>query len=53
MFDVPRVAGSVPEGESDDSPIVLEGISSADFKALLKVLYPKCVQFPTIYFLAR
>ncbi|KAJ7786708.1 hypothetical protein B0H14DRAFT_3893628 [Mycena olivaceomarginata] len=28
------------EGRSDENPVVLEGISSADFRALLKVLYP-------------
>ncbi|KAJ7812026.1 hypothetical protein B0H14DRAFT_3879861 [Mycena olivaceomarginata] len=28
------------EGRTDENPVVLEGISSADFRALLKALYP-------------
>ncbi|KAJ6456084.1 hypothetical protein C8R45DRAFT_580958 [Mycena sanguinolenta] len=28
------------EGQSDENPIVLQGISKVDFRALLKVLYP-------------
>ena len=29
------------EGESDENPIVLEGIKKDDFDSLLEVLYPK------------
>jgi len=40
MFALPQTAES-PEGNSDDSPIVLEGIKVDDFRALLRYLYPK------------
>ncbi len=39
-FSLPAGDPVRAEGQSDDNPIVLEGISSADFQALLKVLYP-------------
>ncbi|KAJ7786710.1 hypothetical protein B0H14DRAFT_3163765 [Mycena olivaceomarginata] len=32
--------GTQVEGRNDENPIVLEGVSSVDFQALLKVLYP-------------
>ena len=40
MFALPVES---PEGRSDDTPIVLEGIEVEDFRALLRFLYPKCV----------
>ncbi|KAF8216984.1 hypothetical protein K438DRAFT_1798113 [Mycena galopus ATCC 62051] len=40
MLTLPPGDGVKVEGQSDDNPIVLEGISSVDFRALLKVLYP-------------
>ncbi|KAF7370264.1 hypothetical protein MSAN_00657600 [Mycena sanguinolenta] len=40
MFTLPAGDGVPAEGQSDRNPIVLEGISSVDFRALLKVLYP-------------
>ncbi|KAF8216991.1 hypothetical protein K438DRAFT_1748117 [Mycena galopus ATCC 62051] len=38
--------GVQPEGQSDETPIVLEGITQIDFRALLKVLYPLHVRQP-------
>ncbi|KAJ7314358.1 hypothetical protein DFH08DRAFT_716740, partial [Mycena albidolilacea] len=40
MLTLPAGDGVHPEGHSADYPVVLEGVSSADFRALLKVLYP-------------
>ncbi|KAF8216988.1 hypothetical protein K438DRAFT_1704114 [Mycena galopus ATCC 62051] len=37
-FTLPVVDGA--EGDSDENPVILEGISRVDFQALLKVLYP-------------
>jgi hypothetical protein len=31
------------EGESDDNPIVLEGIRKEAFDAFLEIVYPSCV----------
>ncbi|KAJ7250483.1 hypothetical protein B0H12DRAFT_1120558 [Mycena haematopus] len=39
-FTLPVVDGADAEGGSDENPVILEGISNVDFKALLKVLYP-------------
>ncbi|KAJ7250470.1 hypothetical protein B0H12DRAFT_974819, partial [Mycena haematopus] len=39
-FTLPVVDGADTEGGSDENPVILEGISKVDFKALLKVLYP-------------
>ncbi|KAK7012715.1 hypothetical protein R3P38DRAFT_3018777 [Favolaschia claudopus] len=40
MFTFPSGAEVPCEGQSDENPIVLEGIRKADFEALLKVIYP-------------
>ncbi|KAF8216987.1 hypothetical protein K438DRAFT_2007695 [Mycena galopus ATCC 62051] len=40
MFTLPTVHGVHAEGQCDEKPVVLEGISSKDFQQLLKVLYP-------------
>jgi hypothetical protein len=40
MFTLPAGHGAQTEGRSDENPIVLEGVSSVDFQALLKVLHP-------------
>ncbi|KAK7012804.1 hypothetical protein R3P38DRAFT_3279276 [Favolaschia claudopus] len=41
MFSVPQPGGDTcKEGQGDSNPIVLVGKSSADFQALLKILYP-------------
>ncbi|KAJ7250484.1 hypothetical protein B0H12DRAFT_662849 [Mycena haematopus] len=40
MLTLPAGDGVQAEGQSDQNPIVLEGISKVDFRALLKVLYP-------------
>ncbi|KAJ7312369.1 hypothetical protein DFH08DRAFT_717582 [Mycena albidolilacea] len=42
MLTLPAGDGAHPEGHSAEYPVVLEGISSADFRALLKALYPLC-----------
>ncbi|KAJ7631380.1 hypothetical protein DFH06DRAFT_1101857 [Mycena polygramma] len=39
-FTLPRGPNDV-EGESDEKPLLLAGISSADFRRLLKALYPR------------
>ncbi|KAF7356257.1 hypothetical protein MVEN_00957200 [Mycena venus] len=39
-FTLPPGDGIHAEGQSDENPVVLEGIRSRDFEALLKVLYP-------------
>ncbi|KAF7356245.1 hypothetical protein MVEN_00956000 [Mycena venus] len=39
-FTLPAGDGVHVEGQSDDNPVFLGGISSADFRALLRVLYP-------------
>ncbi|KAK7024963.1 hypothetical protein R3P38DRAFT_2951969 [Favolaschia claudopus] len=43
MFSLPQPSTST-EGQSDLNPIVLDGKYSADFQALLKVLYPLDVE---------
>ncbi len=45
MFAFPQEVkeGSPPEGTSDVSPIILEGIKIDEFRALLRYLYPKYV----------
>ncbi|KAF5365925.1 hypothetical protein D9758_006684 [Tetrapyrgos nigripes] len=40
MFTLPSPPGESPEGESDENPICLHGISSQDFDRLLSILYP-------------
>ncbi|KAF5372392.1 hypothetical protein D9615_009316 [Tricholomella constricta] len=39
-FSLPPGQGKSQEGSSDASPFVLQGISRADFKGLLRVMYP-------------
>jgi hypothetical protein len=43
MFALPRADHTSPEGNSDENPIKLEGISAFDFEQLLYVLYPRYV----------
>lgn len=38
---MPVAAGVPSDGTSEKLPVVLEGIKAGDFKALLKVLYPR------------
>ncbi|KAF7370268.1 hypothetical protein MSAN_00658000 [Mycena sanguinolenta] len=40
MLTLPAGDGIPTEGQSDENPIVLEGVSGVDFRSLLKVLYP-------------
>ncbi|GLB40856.1 hypothetical protein LshimejAT787_0900710 [Lyophyllum shimeji] len=39
-FSLPPGDGKTQEGSSDSCPFVLEGVSRADFKGLLRVMYP-------------
>ncbi|KAF7308220.1 hypothetical protein HMN09_00669900 [Mycena chlorophos] len=39
-LSLPAVSDTEAEGNSNDKPLVLEGIESLDFQRLLKVLYP-------------
>ena len=39
MFSLPTGNHS-PEGQDDNSPIVLQGIKSKDFQSLLELMYP-------------
>ncbi|KAG5637569.1 hypothetical protein H0H81_004146 [Sphagnurus paluster] len=39
-FSLPSFEGNSREGTCDESPLVLEGICRADFRGLLRVMYP-------------
>ncbi|KAF8910872.1 hypothetical protein CPB85DRAFT_1221146 [Mucidula mucida] len=41
MFSLPCPDGHTPEGQTDEDPIILEGIEAKDFDRLLSILYPK------------
>jgi hypothetical protein len=41
MFLLPTAVDQGVEGGSDESPIVLDGYKEKDFKALLKIMYPR------------
>jgi len=41
MFTLPQPDAITKEGSCVNKPIVLEGIKAVDFRALMKVLYPK------------
>ncbi|PPQ99775.1 hypothetical protein CVT24_009677 [Panaeolus cyanescens] len=41
MFSLPPPLGEIPEGESEDRPIHLTGVSAKDFEKFLSILYPK------------
>ncbi|KAF7356244.1 hypothetical protein MVEN_00955900 [Mycena venus] len=43
-FTLPTGDGVRAEGQTDENPVVLQGIRSVDFQALLKVLYPLDLQ---------
>ncbi|OBZ75090.1 hypothetical protein A0H81_05020 [Grifola frondosa] len=47
MFELPVPEGSVVDGSSDEHPLRLEGVSSADFRYFLKVLFPLPSTAPT------
>lgn len=40
MFAMPPGDSAVVDGQSDDQPLNLEGISARDFRAFLAYLYP-------------
>ncbi|OCH84254.1 hypothetical protein OBBRIDRAFT_799251 [Obba rivulosa] len=40
MFSLPVAEGSIPDGSSDEHPLILQGISKDDFVQLLRVMFP-------------
>lgn len=46
MFTLPQAAADTVEGDTDDKPIHLQGVSKVDFEALLKFLYLQNGLFP-------
>jgi hypothetical protein len=40
MFTLPSVLEEKKEGQSDETPIILEGIKEDDFRSLLHLMYP-------------
>ncbi|KAJ7656478.1 hypothetical protein DFH06DRAFT_1199690 [Mycena polygramma] len=50
-FTLPSVDAVQGEGQSDENPFILEGISRVDFERLLKVLYP--LDIPQILSMAK
>ncbi|SJK98026.1 uncharacterized protein ARMOST_01282 [Armillaria ostoyae] len=41
MFTLPQAETDTVEGDSDDKPIQLQGVSKVDFERLLKFMYPQ------------
>ena len=41
MFTLPPSPGEEVEGQSDDKPILLEGVKKDEFRSLLRLLYPR------------
>ncbi len=41
MFMLPQTETDTVEGDSDDNPIQLQGVSKVDFERLLKFMYPQ------------
>lgn len=41
MFTLPQAVSSMQDGQSREHPLTLTGVTSDEFRALLKVLYPK------------
>ncbi|KAJ6481256.1 hypothetical protein C8R47DRAFT_1135174 [Mycena vitilis] len=50
-FTLPAIDAVQAEGQSDENPFILEGISRVDFERLLKVLYP--LDIPQILSMAK
>ena len=44
MFLLPVPDGTLPDGSSDEKPLVLHGIEETDFRLLLKVMFPVSVE---------
>lgn len=40
MFSLPTAAGELPEGGSEQNPIILEGVKPEEFECFLSVIYP-------------
>lgn len=43
MFSLPTAAGELPEGDSEQNPIILEGVKPEEFECFLSVIYPSYV----------
>jgi hypothetical protein len=43
MFQLPVGNGVVADGSSDEQPLRLEGVKKEDFRQLLRIMFPKCV----------
>ncbi|KAK0459152.1 uncharacterized protein EV420DRAFT_305526 [Desarmillaria tabescens] len=41
MFTLPQTATDTVEGDTDDKPILLQGVSKVDFERLLKFMFPR------------
>lgn len=41
IFSLPSAEGAVIDGSDDEHPFRLDGISAADFRRFLEVLYPR------------
>jgi hypothetical protein len=41
MLELPVVTDKVPDGSSDGQPLRLEGVNEADFRELLRVMFPR------------
>jgi hypothetical protein len=41
MFELPVATDTVPDGLSDEQPLQLEGVSEADFRQLLRLMFPR------------
>jgi hypothetical protein len=43
MFQLPVAKGIAPDGSSNEQPLLLEGVNKEDFRQLLRVMFPECV----------
>ena len=43
MFQLPVGNGVVADGSSDEQPLRLEGVKKEDFRQLLRIMFPECV----------
>ena len=41
MFSLPPGEGQTPEGQTDDHPIVIPGVSKREFRNFLRVMHPQ------------
>ena len=43
MFQLPVANDTAPDGSSNEKPLLLEGVNKEDFRQLLRVMFPECV----------